>query len=59
MLQEGISLEDIKFYTEVCSLSPTDHHHVSGTYFVKLVHIHPITYMTNVWATVHNLVNRR
>ena len=56
MLQDGISLEDVKFYTEVCSLSPTDRQHVSGTSFLKPVHIHPITYTTNVWAAVHNLI---
>ena len=56
MLQDGISLEDIRFYMEVCGVSPMDDAQVAGMLFEKPVHIHPITYTMDVWCAVHNLV---
>ena len=56
MLQDGITIEDVRFYTEVCGVAPTNRDRVSGVSFIKPVHIHPITYTTDVWASVHMLV---
>ena len=56
MVQDGISPEDVRFYMEICGISPTNREQVAGVSFEKPVHIHPITYTTDVWNAVHNLV---
>jgi hypothetical protein len=42
MLQEGISVEDVRFYTEAEDIAPDDRGQVNASAFLKPIEIHPI-----------------
>jgi hypothetical protein len=48
MLQEGISLEDVRFYTEAEDIAPDDRGHVNASCFLKPIEIHPIRWTSDL-----------
>jgi hypothetical protein len=56
MLQDGITRNDIQFYTEAEGVECDNREHVSGYCFLKPIEIHPLSYTTNHLVAIGNLV---
>jgi hypothetical protein len=56
MLQEGISLEDVRFYTEADDVAPDDRGRVSASAFLKPICIHPIQWTYDMRTAIGKLV---
>jgi hypothetical protein len=57
MLQDGVSREDVQFYTEIDSLQCDDRSRLSAQWFKKPIKIHPIQYTTEMFTALLNLEN--
>jgi hypothetical protein len=55
MLQDGVSREDVQFFTKIDNLQCDDWRHVSALWFKKPIVIHPVLYTTDVMAALQNL----
>lgn len=55
MLQDGVSRDDVQFYTEIDAVDCEDRRHVNAMQFRKPVQVHPIRYTLDEWAAVANL----
>jgi hypothetical protein len=58
LLQEGITMEDVQFFTEAENIDCDNRNKVSPCCFVKPIEIHPIEYTTDHSAAVANLVEQ-
>jgi hypothetical protein len=56
MLQDGISREDVQFYTEIDQLQCDDRSVVSAVWFKKPIVIHPVQYTTRMFLALQNLI---
>ena len=56
MLQDGISRDDVQFYTDIDQIDCDDRNHVIATRLIKPRVIHPIKYCENLYAAVHQMV---
>ena len=56
MMQDGISIEDISFYTECDGTNATDRSLVSACLFTKPIVLHPIKYTTDIYVVAHKML---
>jgi hypothetical protein len=57
MLQDGVSREDVQFYTKIDSLQCDNRSRLSAQWFKKPIKIHPIQYTTEMFTALLNLEN--
>jgi len=56
LLQDGISRDDVQFYTDIDGVDCDDRNQILATQFIKPRRIHPIKYSQNFIAATHMMV---
>ena len=58
MMEDGLTRDDVKFYTEMDDIEPEDRRHVTAQQLVKPVVIHPIEWTDNMYTALRAMMKR-
>jgi hypothetical protein len=56
LMQDGVSAEDVQFYTEESGITAGDRTYIAASKFIKPNHMHPIEATDDQWKALANLV---